>query len=451
MRRCGLRLRAGVSLWLLGCALAGTRPHYGGTLRAAVQAAPMSLDPADPRGVDGLGHGLSHLLFDTLVMLDESGRPQPGLAVSWQAQPGNQRWQFAIRPGASFEDGKPITAEAVAASLRAANANWKVFPAGETVVIENSTAAPALPAALALAHYGIARRDGGKVTGSGAFAVSRWEAGKKLILTARDDYWDGRPFLDTIEIELGRSYREQMLALDLGQADLVEIAPEQARRAGLEGRRVEYSAPAECLALVFSRDLAGEAKLREAVSLSIDREAMKNVLLQGNGEPAGALLPEWLSGYAFLFSPTPDLTRARQLAGEGGTPAWSLAYDAADSLARILAERVALNARDAGLTLQPTAAASGDIRLMRLAPRSLDPRVALGELALSLGLEEPRFQDDMVGSLYASESVLLRSHQVIPLLHLRTSAAIGPSVRNWHESRNGNWRLEDVWVRNEKP
>ena len=95
---------------------------------------------------------------------------------------------------------------------------------------------------------------GGKLAGSGPFAIKRWDPGKKLTLTARDDYWGGRAFLDSIEIEMGKSFREQMIALDLGKADMVEVAPDQARHAVLDGRRVENSAPAEWMALVFSRD-----------------------------------------------------------------------------------------------------------------------------------------------------------------------------------------------------
>ena len=150
-----------------------------------------------------------------------------------------------------------------------------------------------------------------------AAALSPSSAGtreRNCTLSARDDYWGGRAFLDSIDIEMGKSFREQMIALDLGKADLVEVAPDQARHAVLEGRRVESSPPAEWMGLVFSREVqsAEDGKLREALALSIDREAMNNVLLQGGGEPAGTLLPGWMSGYAFLFPTAIDLQRARQ-------------------------------------------------------------------------------------------------------------------------------------------
>src|SRR6185295_10324527 len=153
------------------------------------------------------------------------------------------------------------------------NPHWKVFATGEAVVVECDAPTTNLPAMLALPRYGIAKRGGGKLAGSGPFAINRWEPGKKLTLTARDDYWGGRAFVDSIEIEMGKSFRDQAIALDLGKADIVEFGPEQARRAVLDGRRLENSAPAEWMALVFERNSQSpeEELLRQALSISIDR------------------------------------------------------------------------------------------------------------------------------------------------------------------------------------
>ena len=207
--------------------------------------------------------------------------------------------------------------------------------------------------------------------------ISGWDPAKKLRLTARDDYWGGRAFVDSIEIEMGKGFRDQVIALDLGKTDIVEVAPEQARRAQLEGRRLENSAPAEWMALAFSRDRQSpeEGQLRQVLSLGIDRAAMNDVLLQDGGVPTSTFLPDWMTGYAFLFPVAVDLQRARQLRSEArAAPSWTLGYDASDSLARVIAERIALNARDAGLTLQTTNNATADLRLVRMALPSLDAR-----------------------------------------------------------------------------
>ena len=458
MRPTGLLLVAAVSfsLSLATAAPASTRPRYGGTLRLAVREAPASLDPTDigQSGTISLP-SISRLIFDTLVTLDALGQVQPALSSSWQVDPGNQRWQFSIRHGVTFHDGTAVTSDTVAASLRTANPNWKVFATGEAVVIQCDTPTSNLPALLALPRYGIAKRSGGKLTGTGPFAINGWEPGQKVTLTAREDYWGGRAFVDSIEIDMGKSFRDEMIALDLGKADIVEVAPDRARHSALEGHRIENSLPAECMALVFSRDSqsAEDANLRRVLALSIDRAAMNDVLLQGGGEPAGTLLPDWMTGYSFLFPTAIDLAGARQLrSGVQTAPTpWALGYDAADPLARVIAERIALNARDAGLTLQPTSSRATDLQLVRMALPSLDAQVALTDIASSLRLALPQFDGDPATSLYSAERGLLQSQRVIPLLHVRNAVALSTNVAGWQEDPDGSWRLQNVWLEAGKP
>jgi hypothetical protein len=184
---------------------------------------------------------------------------------------------------------------------------------------------------------------------------------------------------------------------------------------------------------------------------------MNNVLLQGAGESAGTFLPNWLTGYAFLFPATVDLQRAREARGEVRTvPAWTLGYDTSDPLARVIAERIALNASDAGLTLQALplpsrSSALPDLRLVRIPVPSLDGRVALSELAASLGLPAPKFDGDPAHSLYAAESALLQSRRAIPLLHLKASTALNANVMGWQEDPDSEWHLSEVWLETGKP
>jgi ABC-type transport system substrate-binding protein len=441
-------------LWAI-VASAAVRPHFGGTLHVEMRAAPVSLDPADSNQAEWFGfRNVSILMFETLVSLDEQGRPEPALASSWQAEPGSQRWQFFLRRGITFQDGTPLTPDAVAASLRRTNPTWKVFSEGEAVIIERDSPAANLPVELSLSRNSIVRRDGGKIAGTGPFAVSLWNPGKKLSLAARVDYWGGRAFLDAIEIEMGKSFREQMISFDLGKAQVIEVAPEQAHRTATEGRRIDSSAPVELIALVFSREPQSpdDGRQRQALALSIDRESLNAVVLQNGGEPAGGLLPNWMTGYAFLFPSTIDLDLARQVRSEiPHTTSWSLGYDPADLAARLIAERVELNARDAGLGMQITSAGSGDLRIVRIPLVSLDAQIALDEIAASLGLARAKFASGSADDLYNAESKLLQSQRVIPLLHLRIAYAVSSGVKNWKTAPDGTWRLSNVWLGEEKP
>ena len=95
MKPSGLFLLAAVSVALAVTAPAGTRPHYGGTLRVSVREAPSSLDPAGPVQPGMLASPtLSRLIFDTLVTLDARGQAHP----HWRLRGGPIR---AINAGSS--------------------------------------------------------------------------------------------------------------------------------------------------------------------------------------------------------------------------------------------------------------------------------------------------------------------------------------------------------------
>lgn len=443
-----------ISSLLISSATAAPRPRYGGTLHVQIGSSVTTLDPAESSLAGSrVAQNVVPLIFDTLVSLNEHGQPESALAISWQAESDNQRWQFVLRPGVTFSDGTSMTPEIVAASLRRANPNWKVQTSETAIVIQLDVASASLPAELALPRYSIAKIDAGKISGTGPFVVGQWDTGKKLVLSARDDYWGGRVFLDAIEIEMAKNFRDQTIAYDLGQSQVIEVPAEQAHHA-TEARQLRASEPVELAALVFTHDVQSpqEAKQRQALALSIDRTSLNKVVLQGGGEPAGGLLPNWMTGYSFLFPSSPNLSRAQQLRAEiPQATLWTLGCDANDALARLLAERVVLNAGDAGLRMQINSQGLPDVRLVRTRLASLDAHVALEELARSLGIAPPRFLGTSTDDLYHAENALLQSERVIPLLHLRTAWAVSKAVRGWEDEPDGSWRLPDAWLAAGKP
>ncbi len=432
-------------------ASAETRPQYGSTLRIATRIAPQNLDPSDKSQPDSCARrNLTRLMFETLVTLDDRGRVAPSLATSWQAASGNQRWQFSVRRGVNFHDGSPLTPESVAAALRTANPDWSVSAAADSIVIERDSSDPDLPAKLALPRNSVTKRsEGGTLIGTGPFHITNWQPGKKLSLAADEGYWGGRAFVDAIEIDLGKSTRDQLIALDLGKADIAEIAVEQSRRTATEGRRVVSSAPVELMTLVFGREKASaeDGKLREVLALSIDRKSIRDVVLQGGGEASGGILPNWVSGYGFVFPAEQNLTRAQQLRGEiRYAPTWTLGYDANDPLARVMAERIELNARDAGIRLQVTTNATTDVRLMRITLASVNGRIALAVAASTAGTPPPKFSGSSADDLYQAENSILQTQRVIPLFQLPTTTALTVAVKNWEEDRDGSVHLDNAWL-----
>jgi len=430
---------------------AETRPQYGGTLRLMMHTAPTALDPGDSRIPDSFGRrSLISLIFDTLVVMDDAGRTRPGLAEAWQAAKGSQRWQFRLRHGVKFHDGTPLTSEIVAASLRFANPRWSIRADADSVTVDTDESQPQLPAEIALPRNAIAKRDGeGKLSGTGPFRIVEWQPGKRLTLVAEEDCWRGRPFLDGIDVEMGRSFRDQSTALELGRVDVIEVAPEQAHHFSPAKGRLENSEPVELIVLVFARESASpdEKLLRNALGLSVERGSMQSVLLQGTGQAAGSLLPTWISGYGFVFSSQADLQKARQLRDQVQTGRlWTIGYDASDSLARLLVERIALNAKDAGLSLVPTAAGLTDLRLVRIPLACADPWIALDNIAGQTDLPRGQNKGFSAEELYAAEKADLAKDRVIPLFHLPVFYAATGNLRNWTLRNNGNLELTNAWL-----
>jgi ABC-type transport system substrate-binding protein len=319
------------------------------------------------------------------------------------------------------------------------------------VVIESSDAN--LLAELALTRNAIVKRStDNRPGGTGPFQVADWQPGKKLSLAAWEDCWRGRPFLDAIEIEMGKSFRDQMTALEVGKADLVEVAPEQARRVSQDGRQLASSSPVELLALLFTRDVASgdEKLLREALALSVERGSIRNVLLQGAGQPTGGILPNWMSGYGFVFPVDADLPRARlEREQVRSRPTWILGYDGSDPLARLLAERIALNAKDAGLLVQPSLGATAELWLVRIPLAAPDPWIALAGVANFAGLPTAK-NHDAVEDLYASEVGMLATQRLIPLFHLPVSYASATRLKTWALRPDGSFSLADAWLASDR-
>jgi peptide/nickel transport system substrate-binding protein len=230
MKLTGLQWLAINVLLIALSASADTRPQYGGTLHISMSTSASSLDPAEMP--DSVGaRNLVALFFDTLVTVDATGRPQSALAESWQSAPGDRGLEFRLRRNVKFHDGSPLTAEIAASSLHKANPAWNVTATGDLVTIESGSATAGLLEGVALWRNAIAKRDsGGNITGTGPFRIVDWQPGKKLVAAANEDYWKGRPFVDEIDVDMGRNLRDQMNALESGRADLVEVAPEQLHR-----------------------------------------------------------------------------------------------------------------------------------------------------------------------------------------------------------------------------
>jgi len=387
------------------------------------------------------------LIADNLVELDVATHAQPALALTWQNDLNGKRWQFTLRRGVKFHDGSAASAATIAQILGERHSDWTVRGAGDLLTIESDSPMPSLLAELALPRNAILKRSAnGLPVGTGAFRVSEFQPGKSLRLAANEESWAGRPFADAVEIELGRSQRDQAIALELGKTDLIE-SPPQTTAANGGSQRVRTSLPVELMALVFpANSKAQDARVREALALAIDRKPIQSVLLKGAGEPTASILPNWMTGYSRVFPAPANLQHAKVVLADSRQPALTVSYDPRDPQAQLIAERIALNAREIGITLRVSLSGVADVSLIRIVLPSSDPATSLREAARALGLQQPLIHGGSVDDLYQAERTLLDGHTLIPLFHLPVASVAGARVRNWRPGPTGNWNLSDVWL-----
>jgi hypothetical protein len=506
------RLLALGNILLAATATAGAaeNPRYGGTLRVEMRASSVTLDPREWQAgslESASNEKLAALVFERLVALDNFGRFQPVLATEWSHDTSSRRWQFTIRAGVQFSDGSPLTAADVVAALQPLlPETQKIFASASGIMIESSVPASDLLEELASGRYFVYRAAAsGALVGTGPFvlgedaagaersqeknpAVPRAEAPNATVLRgvaghlffrANDSAWSGRPFVDGIDVTLGAPPLRAMFDLQLGKADLVELAPDLVPRAKQANLRVWTSEPVTLYGLRFdeAQSAASDIHLREALALSLDRGTIANVLLQKQAEPAAALLPQWLSGYAFLFNVDTNLERAKELrralpANEAaGAEPLRLRVEPAGDLARLLGERVAVNARQAAILVQvinrpiaragfaeaapsePSDPPSG-VHLFAWRYSSLSSRAELDSMFAAYNLTESsegNITSTEHEQLYERERRILDEWRVVPLVTEAESVGLGPTLRDWMPARWGEWHLADVWLELPEP
>jgi ABC-type transport system substrate-binding protein len=458
------------SAGLAGALVQGARPQYGGTLHVEIEATIKSPDPAASSSDAAEAAARSRamgLVFEALVAIDENGL-RPMLATSWESDPGGARWQFRLRSGVQLHDGSPLEPWQVAAALRVSEPAWSIAGEEGSIVITPREPMPDLPWALAdLRHAIVVRGSSGVLAGTGPFRIERREPGR-LSLRAHDSYWSGRPFVDAVQIEMGRSSASQMSDLEGGRADIVSATPLDARRLAQRGLRITASRPLELVVVAFEAHRTTDASLawRRTLSAAVNRASMSTVLLQRLAEPAGALVPRWLSGYAPLFAldPTSTLSKAAVAALPLDQREVTLRVDASDSVAHAIADRIAVDAREAGFGVKVQAPAGlaprPDARLIRVRIPSTSPDRALTAVAERIATRDGLANQATLSrgapleEVYQAEQRLLDRSILVPIVHLPEIYGMSDRVGTWSASAvraSGEWNFADVWLRNGRP
>jgi peptide/nickel transport system substrate-binding protein len=317
-----------LGVWGPGCAR--ERAAKARVLRVAARADVLGFFPEGAKASDGYTFQVNAEVVEGLVRFDRNLRVQPALADHWET-PDERTYVFHLRPGLRFSDGRPLTAEDVAASLTAAR-NWGTRDALQAIdsaraldaeQVEVRTRQPYLLLLQSL-HWGfvlprdeIARRPT-RTIGSGPFMLRERHPGKDFTLDRNPHYHGRAPDFDSVVFTIVADDKQRLGRLLSGEADVADqIPPERIAALRARGDVQVFAGPGLrvlYLGLRVDRPPFSDARVREAVALALDRDELRSRALMGLGQPAFQLLPGTIVGYDPSLPPElTDRARARAL------------------------------------------------------------------------------------------------------------------------------------------
>jgi peptide/nickel transport system substrate-binding protein len=345
------------------------------TLRIALSSEPTSVDPH--YHVLAPNNALAAHIYDSLVDTDEVQRLTPGLATAWKND-GASKWTFTLRKGVKFSNGKPFTAEdAIFTFCRVAKnetniaggnkdliRNMKSVEAPDpyTLVVTTTETEPLLPRLLAgipilsasiAAHGKIAFaldsncgvtgpwpsvsqfNEGSVAIGTGPYKLKSYVRGSAIELLRHDGYWGARPHWEAVKMVPVTNAGPRLAGLIAGDYDLIENPAARDLGRLREDKRFAYVASPSSRVIFFQLDvgrstspLASDGKggnplqdvrVRKAMSMAIDRDAIAKRIMDGGAVPAYQFLPSGM--YGTLPNPPPikfDPAAAKKLLAEAG-------------------------------------------------------------------------------------------------------------------------------------
>jgi peptide/nickel transport system substrate-binding protein len=308
---------------------------------------------------------ISDHIFNRLVERNDQLRMVPGLAVSWRTI-DDTTWEFKLRPGVTFHDGSPFTADDVVFSIERVPtlkdspglfSTYTKAITGITVVdpltirLKTAQPYPLLPNDLSVvsivskkAATGATSADfnsGKAAIGTGPFKLARFVRGERVELVRNDNYWGKKPQMQNLTVKILTNDAARVAALLANDVQLIDAVPvaDVKRLTTNADLRVSQRTSTRLIYLYLdvSRDqspfitdkdgkpLASnplkDVRVRHALSKAIDRETIKARAMDGASRPTTQLLIPGLPGYVeALKVEAPDIEGAKKLLADAGYP-----------------------------------------------------------------------------------------------------------------------------------
>ena len=338
----------------LVCVLALTGAVQAKTMRLAMDADPVSLDPQVQLSGGMLQY--SHMVFDPLVRWTQDMQFEPRLAKSWERIDENTV-RFSLRKGVTFHSGNPFTAEDVVWTVDRLKRSqdfkglFEPFVGAKAVdkhTVDLITKKP-YPLLLNMATYIFpmdkefytGTDEEGKPkdaivktgysfantheSGTGKYMVTERQQGVRVVFEEYDKYWDTKSpgNIDKIVLTPIKKDATRVAALLSGDVDFIMPVPPQdyKRISRTDGIKLVTLPGSRIITLQLNQKRRSEfqnRKVRQAIVQAINNKGIADKIMKGKATAAGQQAPEGYLGYVEELTPRYDLQKAKDLMAEAG-------------------------------------------------------------------------------------------------------------------------------------
>jgi peptide/nickel transport system substrate-binding protein len=352
----------------------------GGVIRVGMNAEPTTLNPSAE--IESQAIWVGGQINETLFKYTEDSKIVPMLATGSKVSSDGLTWTFPIRKGVTFSNGHSMTAEDVVFSIDAArkSVNWTAFweeiesvEAVTSSTVRIKTKKPVAAMVADLTHYstGIVPKNYGGVSekefanhpvGTGPFMLKSWKRGREVTLTKNPHYWQPNqpPANEVVFLDIPdeNSRLEQLRGGDL---DAI-VQPNWSSLKSLEESpdlsvTNQGMATASFISLNLNKPQFKDLRIREAISLAIDREGLVKAASEGFGEPAGSILPPAVPYWNQEIKPTAqDVAKAKELVAEavkaGVDPNFTLELESGATAFEAEGQIIQQNLKEVGISIK---------------------------------------------------------------------------------------------------
>lgn len=314
-----------------------------GTLRVAIPANINTMDAAKTKA--GEEYIISYLVFSGLTEITADGKVKSDLAESWTSNDDQTEWTFKLRKGVKFQDGRPMEAADVKASIErvmdkstgsTARANFSIITSitvtePDTVVFKLKLPYAGFPDLLGDRQARIMPRDkfdsmASNPIGTGPFKFKEYVPGDHITLVKNPDYFvKGEPKLDEVKLRIMPESAAEVAALQAGEVDMIWSVPLESLDTLKKDPNIKIDSVAtstwDGLIMNSAKKPFDDVRVRKAVLMSLDKQALVEFALYGQGTPTHTMIPPSSAYYnKDLPKSGPNVAEAKKLLAEAGYP-----------------------------------------------------------------------------------------------------------------------------------